>query len=525
MSNLIINGNFAYPDLLSYGITNDWIECQAMTNDMVTQFGWKFPLLVPYISLQQGITAYNYPDSTAYPFPNTLQYISIQYTSYLQQYVNISTTGFYKLSFQYTSRPGYSMNQLQIYFNGSLIDTLTTTVTVWTQYSTIFNVNTTGSLILKFQGQDISNDKDIALTNISLVTNSTNAPSNITANNSFKNTIINGVCQVVDYNIIPGLTTSGTIITNFLQCYNNLSMKCDGIQSIFYRDSNSNVIGRMFGTVNNLYTDYYSQYIFRSVTKNDAVLNNTIMMTTSGLIINAPANPTTSNYNLDVYGTSNFRGLLSTSVDASIGGTMILNYANTLSTKINTINSAALFDTTSGVIIIKKLTVGNILPSSYTFDVNGTCRISNGIYVTNPSSFQTINGSSLNITTNSVLNSIDCTTTMSMQGLVTMGSAITITALNTTLTFPMPETIFCNCTSNAINIKLPDASNISTATSIRIYIRRILNTTNQINILTQGSQKIYDIHNNSSTTSANAIGNGCIIQLYIQSWYCSSGFV
>jgi len=71
-------------------------------------------------------------------------------------------------------------------------------------------------------------------------------------------------------------------------------------------------------------------------------------------------------------------------------------------------------------------------------------------------------------------------------------------------------------------ITLPNASAITTETSISIYVRRILNTSNQINILTQAAQKIYTTNNTMSTTAANAIGNGGRIQLYIQSWYLNS---
>ena len=96
--------------------------------------------------MQNGRTAFYYPDETNF----TNQYVSIQYTSSLQQPINISQIGLYILSFYYAARPSYAMNQLQIYFNGTLIDTLVNTPTAWAQYVNIINITSTGNQILLF---------------------------------------------------------------------------------------------------------------------------------------------------------------------------------------------------------------------------------------------------------------------------------------------------------------------------------------------------------------------------------------
>jgi hypothetical protein len=99
-----------------------------------------------------------------------------------------------------------------------------------------------------------------------------------------------------------------------------------------------------------------------------------------------------------------------------------------------------------------------------------------------------------------VVTSIDCSGTMSLSGIVAttnitsplftattnivtpyvtlnslynIGTSITISA-NIALTFPLPEMIFCNCTSNAINITLPSIASVAATASLKIHIRRIV---------------------------------------------------
>jgi hypothetical protein len=144
-----------------------------------------------------------------------------------------------------------------------------------------------------------------------------------------------------------------------------------------------------------------------------------------------------------------------------------------------------------------------------------------------------------------VVTSIDCSGTMSLSGIVAttnitsplftattnivtpyvtlnslynIGTSITISA-NIALTFPLPEMIFCNCTSNAINITLPSIASVAATASLKIHIRRILNTSNQINLLCNGGlSKIYNTTNILGTAS-NAIGNNCQLMLCNNFWY------
>ena len=97
-------------------------------------------------NLQNGQTAFYYPEKTNF----TNQKFSIQYTSYLQQPINISYIGLYILSFYYAERQSYSINQLQVYFNGIVIDALIDTSTTWAQYINTVNITGTGNLTLFF---------------------------------------------------------------------------------------------------------------------------------------------------------------------------------------------------------------------------------------------------------------------------------------------------------------------------------------------------------------------------------------
>ena len=62
-------------------------------------------------------------------------------------------------------RISYLLKNLQIYLNGPLIDTITTTPTNWELYSN-FVYPIVGTNTISFNGHNDSNDKDIDLTNI-----------------------------------------------------------------------------------------------------------------------------------------------------------------------------------------------------------------------------------------------------------------------------------------------------------------------------------------------------------------------
>jgi hypothetical protein len=111
---------------------------------------------------------------------------------------------------------------------------------------------------------------------------------------------------------------------------------------------------------------------------------------------------------------------------------------------------------------------------------------------------------------------------VTLNSLYNIGSSQILTAVNNTMTFPLPEIIFCNCASNAINITLPDVSALATTSSCKITIRRILNTLNQVNILCPGTgvnqQRIYS-NGNVLSTASNAIGNCTQLLLCGNFWY------
>ena len=73
--------------------------------------------------------------------------------------------GTYILSFYYAKSSSYFPNNLQIYFNGTLIDTIVTLPKNWEFYRN-FVYSILGTNTITFQGQDDSNYKDISSCNI-----------------------------------------------------------------------------------------------------------------------------------------------------------------------------------------------------------------------------------------------------------------------------------------------------------------------------------------------------------------------
>ena len=173
MSNLLQNGDFSNPDLgLIIIVTdpfqpfqtgeNSYLYYADMNTDQQAQFIWTCN---NSISLQNGITSFNYPDPTTFPIPNTSQFVGIQSGASIQQTVNITKTGKYILRFFYAPRPNYDLNQLQIYLGGNLIDTLTEfdTNNPWTEYVSIITIPSIGNKVLLFQGETTQLDKHIAM--------------------------------------------------------------------------------------------------------------------------------------------------------------------------------------------------------------------------------------------------------------------------------------------------------------------------------------------------------------------------
>ena len=212
MSNLIYNGDFLLPSIT----TNSYIYTDTFTTQQSTAFYWTSPNTF-YPALLNGTTAFNIT-----PPSNTTQYIVIQYDKSLQQSFTATQLGFHTLSFNYAGRPGYPFNNLKIYLNGTLFDTVTTTPINWSTYSNtnlspILGINT-----LLLLGTATGNEGDIALTNIKVFYGQIGGAGVATtiAYNSFKTTNIYGGLSVYDYvnTATPPVTIPGIITTK--QTYN-----------------------------------------------------------------------------------------------------------------------------------------------------------------------------------------------------------------------------------------------------------------------------------------------------------------
>ena len=163
-NNILYNGNFDSFDIN----TDDYIYYGAFTTDQSNNFCWTCS--GDYVSLQNGNTVFGYSDPSGVT-PYTYQFASFQYTASISQVVTIPSSGTYQLSFNYSIRDGYELNQLQIIMNSTVIDTLLVSPPswIWGNYETNIHLYS-GNQLLKFQGQDLNNsDNDIAICNISLV--------------------------------------------------------------------------------------------------------------------------------------------------------------------------------------------------------------------------------------------------------------------------------------------------------------------------------------------------------------------
>jgi hypothetical protein len=142
MSNLIYNGNFALPAIT----TNSYIYTNTFTTAQSNAFYWISPS--SNVALQNGNTAFNVTPPTAV---SATQYIIIQNTGTFQQLFTVTQLGYYTISFNYATRPGYVLNNMKIYLNGTLFDTVTTTPTNWSLYSnsTLSPILGTNTLLLQ----------------------------------------------------------------------------------------------------------------------------------------------------------------------------------------------------------------------------------------------------------------------------------------------------------------------------------------------------------------------------------------
>jgi hypothetical protein len=122
MSNLLINPKFSSPSLPSTFVNykgyigpNNYVYYTDLYTYQQSLLGWSGN---NYTSLQNGITTFNYPSPSLID-PIIDQFISLELTSLLNQTVNIKYTGYYNLTFYYSTTPSFfgTMNSLKIVFN------------------------------------------------------------------------------------------------------------------------------------------------------------------------------------------------------------------------------------------------------------------------------------------------------------------------------------------------------------------------------------------------------------------------
>ena len=210
MSNLIYNGDFLLPSIT----TNSYIYTDTFTTIQKNAFYWTSPNTF-YPALLNGTTAFGVTPPTSV---NATQYLVIQNDKSLQQSFTATQLGFHTISFNYAGRPGYTFNNMKIYLNGVLFDTVITTPTNWSLYSNTNLSPIIGTNTLLLLGTATQNEGDIALTNIKIFFGQTGGTgvSTTSTYNSFKTTNIYGGLSVYDY--VNGGTTLGLITTQ--QTYN-----------------------------------------------------------------------------------------------------------------------------------------------------------------------------------------------------------------------------------------------------------------------------------------------------------------
>jgi hypothetical protein len=153
------NGNFNQPQIAANSYQ------YISSNSQVP--GWDF-----YAVLINNSTAWGYP----MPYPSGPQAACIQATQIFGQWIQLNS-GSYTLSFSACGRPGYSgANTINVYCgqNGAggtsepTIYTFTPPTTAWQNYSTSFNITTSGNYALGFYGTIDSGNNSTAIQNIQL---------------------------------------------------------------------------------------------------------------------------------------------------------------------------------------------------------------------------------------------------------------------------------------------------------------------------------------------------------------------
>jgi len=221
-NNLLYNGNFSLPSITA----NTFVDTSTFSTQQATDFYWLTNGDIPVTNLYNGLAGGIYPDPVLI---NVIQFLEIHNAAYIEQSFTVINTGAYRLNFYYAKRIDWNLNNVQIFINGVLIDTLTTNPTSWQTYTKLVDLNSAGTNTILFLGQeDIDQLYITALTKIEIIyippVEVTPPPGVIVppgipaTSNSLKSTNIFGFLNVNDY-IVGGVTTQGILsskLFNFL---------------------------------------------------------------------------------------------------------------------------------------------------------------------------------------------------------------------------------------------------------------------------------------------------------------------
>jgi hypothetical protein len=150
------NGSFEQPQIASNSY--QYISSNS------TVPGWDF-----YAVLINNSSAWGYP----MPYPAGNQALCIQATQICGQWIQLSS-GTYTLSFYACGRPGYSgANTINVYCSPSgtaaeTVYTFTPPTTAWQQYTTTFNISSSGNYAFGFLGTINNPNNSTAIQNITL---------------------------------------------------------------------------------------------------------------------------------------------------------------------------------------------------------------------------------------------------------------------------------------------------------------------------------------------------------------------
>ena len=249
-TNLIYNSKFDIPLIT----TNDFKYYINLTAEEKTNFYWAVLADNSTITIQNGVTAYNYASPSLI---NLTQAISFQVNSSIAQTVTILDLVTYQLRFNYVCRPSYLINPLNVYFNDVLTYTVSTHTTSWSEIIIDYTPLDFGNLTIKFETVQIDGeDRNICFTNINFFQKQTTggggAPgttSKIVTYNSLKNTNIYGALTINDLNI-NGSKISGRLLLNNIDTSIQLNTNLLNTNRIVYNyttipGNNNNQLGHI----------------------------------------------------------------------------------------------------------------------------------------------------------------------------------------------------------------------------------------------------------------------------------------